>query len=84
MVASAVAKLGENISIKRFRRFKVGEVTGTRRRRRRRLLRRSSLIRVFKKRLERPGFGRGAFFCTPSRFDSLEVKALFNKLMRVK
>jgi elongation factor Ts len=29
MVASAVAKLGENISIKRFARFKVGEVTGT-------------------------------------------------------
>jgi len=28
MVASAVAKLGENISIKRFARFKVGEVTG--------------------------------------------------------
>jgi elongation factor Ts len=26
MVASAVAKLGENISIKRFARFKVGEV----------------------------------------------------------
>src|SRR6202030_1880267 len=29
MGASAVAKLGENISIKRFARFKVGEVTGT-------------------------------------------------------
>src|SRR5882724_10698379 len=29
MVASAIAKLGENISIKRFARFKVGEVTGT-------------------------------------------------------
>src|SRR6201982_3111548 len=29
IVASAVAKLGENISIKRFARFKVGEVTGT-------------------------------------------------------
>jgi translation elongation factor EF-Ts len=28
-VASAIAKLGENISIKRFARFKVGEVTGT-------------------------------------------------------
>ena len=28
MVASAIAKLGENISIKRFARFKVGEVTG--------------------------------------------------------
>ena len=29
MVASAIAKLGENISIKRFTRFKVGEVIGT-------------------------------------------------------
>ncbi len=29
MVASAIAKLGENISIKRFARFKVGEITGT-------------------------------------------------------
>ena len=29
MVASAIGKLGENISIKRFARFKVGEVTGT-------------------------------------------------------
>src|SRR6266852_4492062 len=28
MVSSAIAKLGENISIKRFARFKVGEVTG--------------------------------------------------------
>ena len=29
MVNAAIAKLGENISIKRFARFKVGEVTGT-------------------------------------------------------
>jgi elongation factor Ts len=29
MVASAIAKLGENISIKRFARFKVGEITGS-------------------------------------------------------
>ena len=29
MVNSAIAKLGENISIKRFARFKVGEVTAT-------------------------------------------------------
>ena len=29
MVASAIAKLGENISIRRFARFKVGEVTGS-------------------------------------------------------
>ncbi len=29
MVTSAIAKLGENISIKRFARFKVGEITGS-------------------------------------------------------
>ena len=29
MVNSAIAKLGENISIKRFARFKVGEVIGS-------------------------------------------------------
>ena len=30
MVNAAIAKLGENIGIKRFSRFKVGEVTGNR------------------------------------------------------
>ena len=29
MIAQAIAKLGENISIRRFTRFKVGEVSGS-------------------------------------------------------